>query len=212
MTAQLTGRNFSGVQFDFAYTLGKTHDNAPIPGSLSVQAETGRSDPENLDLDFGPNVLDQRHTFTGSIVALPRIEGGSEVVRALVNGTVVGLALHFASGIPINLRTTTDLNNDGLVADRPIGVTRNSLNLPNRYNVDLRLSRQIPVGGTAKAEVLAEITNLFNTVQWSGVSGTQFAVSAEGEPIALLPTEGDQLRPSGGYEQRQFQLGFRLIF
>jgi hypothetical protein len=212
LTFQLTGRNYSGIQFDLAYTLGKTRDNAPIPGTLSVQSEPGRSDPENLDLDFGPNVLDQRHTFTGSIVAQPRIETDNGFVRTLVNGTVVGLALQFASGIPINLRTTTDLNNDGLVADRPVGVSRNSLNLPARYNVDLRLSRQIPVGGNAKAEVLAEVTNLFNTVQWSSVSGTQFAVDAEGNPLVALPTKGDQLRPSGGYEQRQFQLGFRFIF
>jgi hypothetical protein len=49
-------------------------------------------------------------------------------------------------------------------------------------------------------------------VQWSGVSGTQFAVDAEGNALVALPTAGDQLRPSGGYEQRQFQLGFRFIF
>jgi hypothetical protein len=213
MTLQLTGRNFSGVQFDFAYTLGKGRDNAPITGVLSVQAEAGRSDPENLDLDYGPNVLEQRHTFTGSVVAMPNIEGANAALRGLVNGTVVGMAMQFASGIPINLRTTTDLNADGIAADRPVGVSRNSLTLPARYNVDLRLSRQIGLGGAKKAEVLAELKNVFNRVQWSGVSGTQFAVNtATGEALEALPTRGDQLRPSGGYEQRQFQLGFRFIF
>jgi hypothetical protein len=210
---QLTGRNWSGVQFDLAYTLGEARDNAPITTVLSVQGETGgRSDPENLDIDWGPNQLDQRHTFAGSIVAQPRIEGGNAATRALVNGTVVGVAMQFASGIPINLRTTADLNADGIAADRPVGVERNSLNLPARYNVDLRLSRQFPVGGSAKAEVLAELKNIFNTVQWSGVSGTQFAVNAAGQPTGTLPTSGDQLTPSGGYEQRQFQLGFRFVF
>jgi hypothetical protein len=122
--------------------------------------------------------------------------------------------MQFASGIPINIRTTADINNDGIAADRPLGVTRNSLTLPARYNVDLRLSRQVPLGGSMKAEVLAELKNVFNTVQWSGVSGTQFAVNAEGEATTALPTSGDELplRPSGGYEQRQFQLGFRFIF
>ena len=28
----------------------------------------------NLDRDLGPNILDQRHTFSGSIVATPRFE------------------------------------------------------------------------------------------------------------------------------------------
>jgi hypothetical protein len=200
------------VQFDFAYTLGKGRDNAPITGVLSVQAENGRSDPENLDLDYGPNVLEQRHTFTGSVVAMPRIEGANAALRGLVNGTVVGVAMQFASGIPINIRTTADINADGIAADRPVGVSRNSLTLPARYNVDLRLSRQIGLGGSMKAEVLAELKNVFNRVQWSSVSGTQFAVNAVGEPTTALPTSGDQLRPSGGYEQRQFQLGFRFIF
>jgi hypothetical protein len=212
LTLQLTGRSFSGVQFDFAYTLGKGRDNAPITGVLSVQAENGRSDPENLDLDYGPNVLEQRHTFTGSVVAMPRIEGANAALRGLVNGTVVGVAMQFASGIPINIRTTADINADGIAADRPVGVSRNSLTLPARYNVDLRLSRQIGLGGSMKAEVLAELKNVFNRVQWSSVSGTQFAVNAVGEPTTALPTSGDQLRPSGGYEQRQFQLGFRFIF
>ena len=65
LTAQLTGRNLFGLQFDFAYTLGKAEDNAPITGVLSVQGDAGRTNPESLDFDKGPNVLDQRHTFVG---------------------------------------------------------------------------------------------------------------------------------------------------
>jgi hypothetical protein len=91
--------------------------------------------------------------------------------------------------------------------------THPPLNLPARYNVDLRLSRQVGLGADMKAEVIAEIKNLFNTVQWSSVSGTQFAVNpSTGEATTTLPTSADQLPPSGGYEQRQFQLGFRFVF
>ena len=81
LTAQLTGRNVWGMQFDFAYTLGKSEDNAPITNVLSVQGDPGRADPDNLDYDLGPNVLDQRHTFSGSIVARPHIDGGNGIVR-----------------------------------------------------------------------------------------------------------------------------------
>ncbi len=214
LTLQLTGRQVSGVQFDLAYTLGKSEDNAPITSTLSVQGDAGRSDPESLDRDFGPNVLDQRHTFTGSIVAMPRYEGGAAAIRGLVNGTIVGVAMQFASGVPIGLRSNPgELNNDGIGSDRPSGVSRNSLNLPPRYNVDLRLSRQIGIGGATKAEVIAELKNVFNTVQWSGVSGTAIAVNAlTGDATGPLPASADVLPPSGGYEQRQFQLGFKFIF
>jgi hypothetical protein len=213
-TAQLTGRNLKGVRFDFAYTLGKAEDNAPITGVLSVQGDAGRTNPESLDFDKGPNVLDQRHTFTGSIVAQPMIDGGNALTRTLVNGTVVGVAMQFASGIPINLRANPgEINNDGINSDRPSGIPRNSLNLPARYNVDLRLSRQVAIGGPRRIEVIAEVKNLFNTVQWSSVTGNAIAVNTlTGLPTGPVPTSGDQLIPTGGYEQRQLQLGFRFQF
>lgn len=213
-TAQLTGRNLKGVRFDFAYTLGKAEDNAPITGVLSVQGDAGRTNPESLDFDKGPNVLDQRHTFTGSIVAQPMIDGGGALTRTLVNGTVVGIAMQFASGIPINLRANPgEINNDGINSDRPSGIARNSLNLPARYNVDLRLSRQVAIGGPRRIEVIAEVKNLFNTVQWSSVTGNAIAVNTlTGLPTGTVPTSGDQLIPTGGYEQRQLQFGFRFQF
>jgi hypothetical protein len=212
ITLQVTGRGIKGTQFDFAYTLGKSEDNAPITSVLSVQGDVGRSNPEDLDFDKGPNVLDQRHTFTGSLVSQPRYEGDNGALRALVNGTIVGVALQFASGVPINIRATGDVNNDGIMSDRPAGIARNSLQLPARYNVDLRLSRQVPIVRT-KAEVIAEVKNLFNAVQWAAVTGNSLAVvTGTGVPTVPVPTSGDQLTPTGGYEQRQFQLGFRFIF
>ena len=137
----------------------------------------------------------------------------SGVAGAILNNNVFGLALQFASGIPVNLRSNLELNNDGTGSDRPAGVPRNSLNLPARYNVDFRYSRRVRFGGATAAEVIAEVKNLFNTVQWSTVTGNSLAVvTATGVPTVPVPTSGDQLTPTGGYEQRQFQLGFRFIF
>jgi hypothetical protein len=211
LTLALTRRAADGIQFDFAYTLGKSEDTSPVTGVLSVQADAGRSNPEDLEFDRGPNVLDQRHTFVGSIVARPNYGGDNRVLGGLINGTIVGLAMQFASGIPVNLRTNPGEINNGVASDRPAGVPRNALNLPARYNVDLRLSRQVPVG-RFRPEVIAEITNLFNTVQWSGVTATVPVDTATGLPTGTLPTRGDQLNPTGGYEQRQFQLGFKVSF
>jgi hypothetical protein len=210
VTLQFTRRSFNGIGFDLAYTLGKSEDNAPITNILSVQGDAGRTDPTNLDRDRGPNILDQRHTFSGSIVAMPRFERGG-AAGAILNDNVFGIALQFASGIPVNLRSNMELNNDGTSSDRPVGVPRNSLSLPNRYNVDARYSRRFGIRGAMAAEVIAEIKNLFNTVQISGVNATIFT-NALGVPNNPLPTSGDQLVPNGGYEQRQFQLGFKFLF
>ena len=210
LTLQLTRRQFKGIGFDFAYTLGKSEDNAPITGVLSVQGDAGRSDMTNLDRDLGPNVLDQRHTFVGSVVATPQFERGG-TGGALLNNNVFGVAMQFASGIPINLRSNLELNNDGTASDRPLGVARNSLTLPPRKNVDFRYSRKIRIQGSMAAEVIAEVKNIFNTVQVSGVTAT-VTTNAQGVPVAPLPTSGDQLVPTGGYEQRQLQIGFKFIF
>lgn len=209
---QFTRRNTRGIQWDVAYTLGKSEDNAPIPSTLSVAGDTGgRSDPSSLDRDRGPNILDQRHTFVGSIVAEPRVDVDG-VGGAILNDNQFGIALQFASGIPVNIRSNRELNNDAVGSDRPANVGRNSMNLPARYNVDLRYARLFPVAGTTRVEFLVEMKNVFNTVQWSGVT-TVVTTDALGNPATPIPSDVKTgFRPSGGYEQRQLQLGFRVTF
>ena len=209
MTVQLTRRSPS-FGFDFAYTLGKSEDNAPITGVLSVQGDAGRTDMTNLDRELGPNILDQRHTFSGSIVSTPRFDREG-AMGTLLNDNVFGIAMQFASGIPVNLRTVTEINNDATASDRPDGVSRNSLNLPARYNVDFRYSRRLRIRGNTAAEIIGEVKNIFNTVQTSGVNAN-VTTNALGVPTGTLPTSVDQLTPTGGYEQRQFQLGFKFTF
>jgi len=210
LTLQFGRRLTNGVQFDVNYTLGKGTDNAPLTSALSVQGDDGVSDPTNLDRDKGPNLLDTRHSFAGSVVLQPRfdVEG---VLGAIVNGNQLGLMMQVNSGLPVNLRSGTDLNGDGLLADRPLFVGRNSLYLPARYNVDARLSRFIALGGHRRLEVAAEFKNVFNTVQTSSVNRV-IATNALGQATGTLPTSSSELQPTGGYEQRQFQLGFKFHF
>ena len=133
------------------------------------------------------------------------------MLRGLVNGTIVGVAMQFASGVPIGLRTNPgEINNDGVASDRPSGVPRNSLNFRRAITSTPPVAPD-RVGGATKAEVIAELKNVFNTVQWSPVNGTAIAGTRHRRPIGL-PGECDLLPPSGGYEQRQFQLGFKFIF
>lgn len=210
MMLTLTRRFSKGFQFDLAYTLGKSSDTAPITGSLSVQGDAGRSDMTNLERDKGPNVLDQRHTFTGSIVAQPTFDVDG-VAGAILNNNQFGIAMQFASGIPVNVRANRELNNDATASDRPNGVGRNSLNLPGRKNVDFRYSRKFPLHSTVDVQFTAEVKNLFNTVQTSGVNSV-VAVDTLGNPLVAIPSKGGDFAATGGYEQRQLQLGFRVTF
>jgi len=213
LTLQLTRRFSRGVQFDFTYALGKGTDNAPLTSVLSVQGDDGRSDPTNLDRDEGPNLLDTRHTFAGSFVAQPAVNLSNGVLNTLLNDNQFGIMLQLNSGLPFSIRSNRDLNFDGVASDRPLNVTRNSMYLPNRYNMDLRYSRFVPINGRVRAEVQAEFKNLFNNRQTAGVNRV-VATDAAGNPTSPIPGTAEDFPMAGrsGYEARQFQLGVRVSF
>ena len=179
-----------------------------------MQGDAGRSNPEDLDFDRGPNVLDQRHTLLGSIVAMPRYDGDSAVLRGLVNGTVFGVGRACRERHPDQPpQQPGEINNDGIASDRPAGVPRNSLQLPARKNVDLRLSRQVPIGRDQGGGHRRDQERLQHRPVVAASRTPAIAVNAAtGVPVNPLPASGDQLPPNGGYEQRQFQLGFKFIF
>jgi hypothetical protein len=211
MSLQMSKRFAQGLTFNVQYQLGKGLDNTPLLTQLTVQSEPGRSDPSNLNRDLGPNPLDMRHNFTGNVIYLSTSSSTNPVVHALLDGNEIGVLLQFNSGLPLNILGNQDLNRDGVSSDRPIGVARNSLYLAPRKNVDLRYTRWIPVRGSLRGEVIAELKNVFNTQQLSGIT-TTLAVDTLGNPIVAIPSDPYQFSGASGYEQRKFQLGFKVRF
>jgi hypothetical protein len=219
LSVSLSRRLARGTTFNLSYTVAKGEDNAPhsqhFPGTsgMGVVSDQFRTDPTDLDRDKGPNLLDIRHNFNGSVVFNPRVDAGNPVLNAILNENQLGILMQFNSGLPFNVVSNLDLNGDGFGADRPAGVPRNSMYLPHRYNVDMRYSRFVPIRGNVRAEIIGEFKNIFNTVQTSGVTST-IRVDALGNPVAgvTIPADATGFPPNGGYEQRQFQLGFRVRF
>ncbi|HEY7285943.1 MAG TPA: carboxypeptidase regulatory-like domain-containing protein [Vicinamibacterales bacterium] len=210
-TLQFSKRLSKGLTYNLQYVAGKGTDNTPLLTQLTVQSETGRSDPSNLDRDKGPNPLDMRQNFSGNVVYTTSSSSKNSVVHALAEGNQIGVLLQFNSGLPVNIRSNADLNGDGVTSDRPLGVDRNSLYLPNRSNVDLRYTRFIPIRGSVRAEVVAELKNVFNTEQMSGIN-TVVQTTLAGTPLQPIPTDPYGYPQATGYEQRKFQLGFKVRF
>jgi hypothetical protein len=224
LTLQVSRRWFNNFQFDLSYTLGKGEDTAPMWNppfltSFAVNNDDARSDPTDLERDKGPNLMDVRHNFAGTVVARSRVATGNRLVDAILSDNQVGVLMQFNSGLPFTIRGDADLNRDGLVNDRPLSVGRNSVYRPARYNVDLRYSRFIPIAGRRQVEIIAEFKNLFDTEQVDGVSPS-FPVIASGPgagtPTVPLLATGDAFKDAGrvtsGFEQRAFQLGFKFYF
>ena len=90
LTLKLTRRFSQGYQFDLTYTLAKGEDNAPLTSALSVQGDDGRSDLTDLDCDRGPNILDQRHTFSAASSRSPSTAARRRA-RAILNHNQFGV-------------------------------------------------------------------------------------------------------------------------
>ena len=211
MTVQASKRIAAGLTFNVQYSFGKGVDNAPIPTQLTVQAEAARTDLLNLNTDKGPNPLDMRHNFTGTIVYTSESKASNAVIRQLLSGNQLGVLMQFNSGLPTNLTSNLDLNSDGSTGDRALGVGRNALYLPTRKNVDVRFTRRVPIRGAARAEVVAELKNAFNTQQLSSINTTT-TTDAVGNPVTPIVYDAYQRVNPSGFEQRKFQLGFKVAF
>ena len=198
----------NGWQAQATYTWRRGTDNAPLTGTYVVGSDDDRvSDPTNLDRDNGVTPFNQTHTLAVSGVLAPQLSGDG--MRAmLLNNNQVGIILQANSGLPFNIRSNLDLNADGNVNDRPLDIERNSGRLGNVFNLDLRYSRFVPLGGQTRAEVFVEAKNLFNRQNVAGVNRV-VTTDAAGIPLAAIP---NPFPGNAGYDQRIMQVGFKVTF
>jgi len=212
-TASLSKRMSHGWMSQVTYTLARGVDNAPLTGTYVVGSGDDRvSDPTSLDREEGVTPFNQTHTLSVSAVLAPT-KSGSGLGAALVNNNQLGIILQANSGLPFNIRSNLDLNQDGVNNDRPLNIERNAGRLGRVLNFDLRYSRFIPLRDTMRAELFFEAKNLFNTQNIAGVNRV-VTTDAQGNPVNALVFHGDEYPTAGksGYDQRTMQLGMKFLF
>lgn len=208
MTATLTKRMTHGWMTQATYTLARAVDNAPLTGAYVVGSGDDRvSDPTSLDRDKGLTPFNQTHTLSVSAVVAPQV-GGSGLGAMLLNNNQLGIILQANSGLPFNIRSNVDLNKDGVLNDRPIGIERNAGRLGRVAYLDLRYSRFIPVHASWRGELFFEAKNLLNTRNVAGVNRV-VATDPFGAPSVSIPAV---FPGTAGYDQRQMQLGVKFSF
>ena len=207
-TATLTKRMTHGWMTQATYTLARGEDNAPLTGAFVVGSGDDRvSDPTNLDRDTGLTPFNQTHTLSVSAVVAPQVSGGG-LGALILNNNQVGIILQANSGLPFNIRSNVDLNRDGVLNDRPVGIERNSGRLGRVTNLDLRYSRFVPIRSSWRGELFFEAKNILNVENVSAVNRV-IATDAAGTPISAIPAAFPR---TAGYDQRQMQLGVKLAF
>jgi hypothetical protein len=174
------GRNLELLsQYTHSRTTDDTGGLFALPAdNFDLRGERGRSD------------FDRRHRF--NFVGMLRLPLDTRF------GTIVSLS----SGIPFNLTTGFDENQDTVANDRPPGIDRNAGRGPGFANVDLRLSKEFELtkrnNRGSKLELQLDVFNVFNRVNFVNFIGTLSS-----------PFFG---RANGAHLARQVQISLRFNF
>jgi hypothetical protein len=221
LTVSVRGRLAANGQFLASYTLSKAEDNSTDFQSNFIPENNGRGrnpdDRSGLPLGFDPALErglathDQRHRMVLSgTYSLP----GEVNVSAIVTA---------ASGRPFTPLAGLDLNGDGNggafppdrarrdPADPSSSVGRNSETTDGIANVDLRVSKALPLGGTAALELILDVFNVFNRANFiEDTNQSSFAIFGSGAyPTNALSTYG---RYTLTEPPRQVQLAAKVRF
>ncbi len=149
----LSHRLSSGVEFGANYTYSHALANNLGEGG---QIE----DPSNPSRDYGDADDDVRHNLTvQALYDLPGAGGRWQWTRGFELSTLY----FYNSGFPINPVAGTDLNNDGVLNDRPLFVARNSFRGRYLSQLDGQAMRNFTVHDRFHLTAFAAAENLLNT-------------------------------------------------
>jgi len=87
-------------------------------------------------------------------------------------------------------------------------IPRNALHGLALHKVDLRLTKDIRLGGSRRATLIAEVFNLFNHANYGSYATSLSATNAATTALFGRPQQID----GNAYVPRQAQLGFRVGF
>ena len=166
-TLEVKKRFRQSLQASFAYTLGKVEDTKPdatavVPGNQGDDSKHA-SNPADFEADRAPGDNDVRHraVFSG-YWDLSYWKSSHGVAKALLDGWAMSWIATMQSGQPYSERIANDVNNDGNRFNDIVPGNRNTHRVPTSYNLDMRVSRRIPLGSKARLELIGEAFNVFN--------------------------------------------------
>jgi outer membrane receptor protein involved in Fe transport len=166
LTLELRKRFNGYYQANIAYTLGKVTDT--VPDATAVVPSSGddakfASNPFDFNADDAPGNNDQRHrlVFSG-LWDLAYWKGATGGKRYLLDGWSISWIATWQSGQPYSKTVTNDLNRDGNTRNDIVPGSRNSVYLPDTYNIDLRIAKRIPLTNGLNLDLIAEAFNLLD--------------------------------------------------
>ena len=163
------------------------------------------SDPANIEAEWGRARADEHVRFTAS------------AVLKLPARFAVAPIFEYGSGQPWNRRYGYDYNGDGKSSDRMPGLAKFSEDGPNFASINLRATYALPLGGRARADLIAEFFNLLNRVNYDvnslTVNGAEFLSGPTLQnPAAAAVANPNYKKYTATLPPFEAQLGVRLVF
>ena len=227
-------RSRAGLEFRASYTWSKSIDFGQNTGS--VPRTNGQLDPFDIRYDKAISALNFPHKLVASAVWQTEPASGLSLVRHLTGGWILAPLLTESSGRPYSYNIFggtrlsgghESINGSGGDVYLP-SVGRNTLRLPDSFDLDMRLSREILWAEHRHLRAIAEAYNLTNHVNYASITERAFLVGSAVDGVtplifqnaAAIGSEGLNSRPFGAFtssstqsaRERQLQFGLRLDF
>jgi hypothetical protein len=223
--AQLRTALSHGLSLQTSYTYSHSTDDVGGPALASII-------PSNYSMadyrgDQGPSALDQRHRLSLNWTWQPRVTNGNSIAeRFLLNGwQFSGIAtgastLHQTALVDVmgqqftgvTMAFPTSLNGSGGWSRVPFDSV-NSLPVGNQYNVDARVTRELPFTARLKGILMIEAYNALNHKNYTSVEPIAFTAQAGVlKPVAGAGTPNASYGYPYGTNARRIQVAFKLVF
>jgi hypothetical protein len=204
-------RPFShGLEVLGNFTWAKATDTGQVQGANGTfYGGDVPSDPNNIRLDNGPSDIDIRNRGTLSFVYQPEIMQGNKWMKNVVDGFLFSGAEVASGGEPIFMGVSGTIysgntspssyadeggiyggaissGSGGATNGRPPQIGRNSIYMPGFNDLDMRVSRKIPIfRERVYMQVAAEAFNLLNHEIITGVNGTYTTFLTPGSTVKV---------------------------
>lgn len=220
LVLQLNKRFSRHFQALASYTWSKVIDDAPdatsvVDGNAGDEAKQAQNSL-NLRDDRGVGNADVPHRFVASGVwDLDYFGGAPSAVRLLVGGWQLSGIFQAASNQPFSVVAGADLNNDSnRNSDRAPGFGRNTFRKGYFVSLDLRARKSFAIREKYRLELIGELFNAFNRINYSRFQNQIYNVSIGSgtAPAVTLTRRTDFGDPRGAFDPRIGQLALKLIF
>ncbi len=227
-------RSHKGLEFRLSWTWSKAIDFGQNGGA--VPRTNAQFDPFNIRYDKGISAQNFPHRVVGAAVWEPRLATKRHWLREAVNGWLIAPLFSETSGRPYSYEISggtllsgghESINGAGGAAYLPT-VGRDTLRLPDTWNVDLRVMRTVRATERIRVRGQLEMFNVANHTNYSAVQTRAFlpGMAVGGvtplvfQSAATVAAEGLNTRPFGTFteastgsaQERQVQVGLRVEF